>query len=68
MEGKFHSNFKDVRIHIDKEATEMCEAIHALAFTHGYDIYFNEGMYNPNALSGRELLAHELTHVVQQNA
>ena len=68
MERKFDSNFKDVRIHTDKEATEMCESIHALAFTHGYDIYFNDGMYNPNALSGRELLAHELTHVVQQNA
>jgi len=67
MEGKLHSNFKDVKIHTDKEATEMCEEIHALAFTHGYDIYFNNGMYNPDALSGRELLAHELTHVVQQN-
>jgi hypothetical protein len=67
MEGKFRTSFKDVRIHTDKEAGEMCEAIHALAFAHGYDIYFNEGMYNPEALSGRELLAHELAHVVQQN-
>lgn len=67
MEGKFRTSFKDVRIHTDKEATEMCEAIHALAFAHGYDIYFNEGMYNPEALSGRELLAHELAHIVQQN-
>jgi len=67
MEGKFRTSFKEVRIHSDKEASEMCEAIHALAFAHGYDIYFNEGMYNPDALSGRELLAHELAHVVQQN-
>jgi uncharacterized membrane protein YqiK len=67
METKFHASFKDVRIHTDKEASDMCEGIHALAFAHGYDIYFNEGMYNPNALSGRELLAHELAHVVQQN-
>jgi len=67
MEGKFRTSFKDVRIHTDKEAGEMCEAIHALAFAHGYDIYFNEGMYNPEALSGRELLAHELAHIVQQN-
>lgn len=67
MEGKFRTSFKDVRIHTDKEASDMCEAIHALAFAHGYDIYFNEGMYNPGALSGRELLAHELAHVVQQN-
>ncbi|MDP4262874.1 MAG: DUF4157 domain-containing protein [Bacteroidota bacterium] len=67
MEGKFRTSFKDVRIHTDKEAAGMCEAIHALAFAHGYDIYFNEGMYKPEALSGRELLAHELAHVVQQN-
>lgn len=67
MEGKFRTNFRDVRIHNDKEAFDMCESIHAQAFTHGNDIYFNEGMYNPDALSGRELLAHELTHVVQQN-
>jgi hypothetical protein len=67
MEGKFRTSFKDVRIHTDKEAADMCEAIHALAFAHGYDIYFNSGMYNPKAESGRELLAHELAHVVQQN-
>jgi len=67
MEGKFRTSFRDVRIHIDKEAAGMCEIIHAQAFTHDYDIYFNEGMYNPDALSGRELLAHELAHVVQQN-
>ena len=67
MEGKFHTSFRDVRIHTDKEAAEMCEAIHALAFAHGYDIYFNSGMYNPNADSGKELLAHELAHIVQQN-
>lgn len=67
MEGKFRTSFKEVRIHIDKEAVDMCESIHALAFAHDYDIYFNEGMYNPQALSGRELLAHELAHVVQQN-
>ena len=67
MEGKFRTSFKDVRIHTDKEAADMCDAIHALAFAHGYDIYFNSGMYNPQAESGRELLAHELAHIVQQN-
>ena len=67
MELKFRTSFKDVRIHIDKEAADMCESIHAIAFAHGYDIYFNKGMYKPEALSGRELLAHELAHVVQQN-
>ena len=67
MEKQFHTSFKDVRIHTDKQAEEMCDAVHALAFTHGYDIYFNKGMYKPDADSGKELLAHELTHVVQQN-
>jgi hypothetical protein len=67
MEKKFHTNFREVRIHTDKEAEEMCEQIHALAFTHGHDIYFNAGQYNPNAASGKELLAHELAHVAQQN-
>jgi hypothetical protein len=67
MEGKFRTSFGEVRIHTDKEAADMCDAIHALAFAHGYDIYFNAGMYNPKAESGRELLAHELAHIVQQN-
>ena len=67
MEGKFRTSFQKVRIHTDKEAADMCEAIHALAFAHGYDIYFNSGMYNPKSETGRELLAHELAHVVQQN-
>jgi hypothetical protein len=67
MEGKFRTSFQHVRIHTDKEAADMCERIHALAFAHGYDIYFNSGMYNPKAESGRELLAHELAHIVQQN-
>ncbi|HVU55770.1 MAG TPA: DUF4157 domain-containing protein [Puia sp.] len=67
MERKFHSSFREVRVHTDKEAQDICESIHALAFAHGYDIYFNQGQYNPNSNVGRELLAHELAHVVQQN-
>lgn len=67
MERKFGTSFRNVRIHTDVEAAAMCEDIHALAFTHGYDIYFNEGMYSPHAPAGKELLAHELAHVVQQN-
>lgn len=67
MESKFRTSFQQVRIHTDKEAADMCDAIHALAFAHGYDIYFNSGMYNPQAETGRELLAHELAHIVQQN-
>ena len=67
MERKFAANFRNVRIHTDQEAAAMCEEIHALAFTHGNDIYFTEGLYNPNSQQGKELLAHELAHVVQQN-
>ncbi len=65
MEKKFNSNFRKVRIHTDKEAELMCEQIHALAFAHGHDIYCNAGQYNPNGAEGKELLAHELAHVVQ---
>ena len=61
------ADFSDVRIHQGAEAAELSTSVQAKAFTYGNDIYFNEGMYNPDALSGRELLAHELAHVVQQN-
>ena len=67
MERKFQTSFREVRIHSDKEAEDICESIHALAFAHGHDVYFNKGQYNPNSNTGRELLAHELAHVVQQN-
>ena len=66
MEAQYKFGFSQVRIHTDPEANSMCESIHAQAFTHGYDIYFNEGKYNPNSSEGKELLAHELAHVVQQ--
>jgi Domain of unknown function (DUF4157) len=67
MESKFQTNFREVRIHNDPEASAMCETIHAYAFAHGYDIYFQEGLYNPTSSDGKALLAHELAHVVQQN-
>jgi Domain of unknown function (DUF4157) len=67
MERKFGTNFRKVRIHNDPEASAMCETISAYAFAHGYDIYFQEGLYNPTSTDGKALLAHELAHVVQQN-
>lgn len=67
LEGKMKANFSNVRIHTDNEAISMSKELGALAFTHGSDIYFNEGMYNPNSDEGKKLLVHELTHVVQQN-
>ncbi|GAA4272700.1 DUF4157 domain-containing protein [Aquimarina gracilis] len=67
MEGHFNKDFSDVNIHTGKDAVEMNEALGAQAFTHGKDVYFNAGKYNPDATEGKRLLAHELTHVVQQN-
>lgn len=66
MEAQFEADFTEVRIHTDSKAIQMCRMIQAQAFTHGYDIYFNQGKYNPDTQRGRHLLAHELTHVVQQ--
>lgn len=66
MEAQFNVDFSDVRIHTDMDAIEMCEMIRAQAFAHGFHIYFNAGKYNPDTDTGKNLLAHELTHVVQQ--
>ncbi|WP_299551354.1 DUF4157 domain-containing protein [Seonamhaeicola sp.] len=68
MESGFGANFSDVRVHTDSNAVQMSKSIGAQAFTHGNDIYFNEGKYNPGSDSGKHLLAHELTHTVQQGA
>lgn len=66
METAFGVDFSRVRVHADGAAANMSRDIHAKAFTYGNDIYFNNGQYNPQSLQGRHLLAHELTHVVQQ--
>lgn len=64
MEPRFGADFSNVRVH---ETPNLANAIQAQAFTHGQDIYFNSGKYNPGSSGGKELLAHELTHVVQQS-
>ena len=56
----------DVRVHTDGEASGLTRAVSARAFTTGADIYFAPGEYSPASGSGQQLLAHELTHVVQQ--
>lgn len=66
METGFGRDFSRVRIHTGAEAAGMSRLIHAKAFTHGHSIYFNQGRFSPETASGRLLLAHELTHVVQQ--
>lgn len=65
MEGRFGADFRSVRVHTDGEAARMSRDLNAHAFTVGSDIYFN-GNYEPDSQDGRRLLAHELTHVLQQ--
>ncbi|MEQ8467994.1 eCIS core domain-containing protein [Coleofasciculus sp. E1-EBD-02] len=67
MEGAFGADFSGVRVHTDAKSDELNQAIQAKAFTTGEDIFFREGAYEPGSRGGQELLAHELTHVVQQN-
>ncbi len=66
MESAFGTNFSQVRVHNSETAVQMSRDLNALAFTHGTDVYFNKAQYNPGTFSGKRLLAHELTHVVQQ--
>lgn len=66
MSQKIGSDFSNVRVHTDSKAAEMNEGLGAKAFAHGNDVYFNKGNFNPGQPEGKKLLAHELTHVVQQ--
>lgn len=68
MEESFGADFKDVRVHTDSQAVQMSQGIGAHAFTHGNDIYFNENQYKPSDSAGKHLLAHELTHTIQQGS
>lgn len=66
MESRFGADFSGVHIHTGGEAAHLSNALHAQAFTVGKDIYFNEGKYAPETAEGKHLLAHELTHTLQQ--
>ncbi|MEO6548951.1 MAG: DUF4157 domain-containing protein, partial [Ferruginibacter sp.] len=68
MESRFNADFSGVRIHTGSTAESLSTNIHAQAFTHGNDIYFNSGKFTPNSTEGNTLLAHELTHTIQQGA
>jgi hypothetical protein len=68
MESSFGVDFSAVRIHSDGRAGESADAVHAHAYTSGQDVVFAEGRYAPGSAEGQRLLAHELTHVVQQAA
>lgn len=66
MESRFGADFSGVRVHTDNEAHHLSRDLNAQAFTIGNNIYFGAGKYSPETTSGQHLLAHELTHVVQQ--
>jgi len=66
-EPKFSYDFSNVKVHTDNAAAKSAQSINALAYTSGANIVFNQGRYSPQTDSGKRLLAHELTHVVQQN-
>ena len=67
MESGFGQDFSHVRLHTDSEAASLSSSIHAKAFTHGNDIYFNQGQFSPNTAEGQKLMAHELTHTIQNS-
>lgn len=67
MEPRFGHDFSHVRVHTDAQAAESAQAVNALAYTVGNDIVLGSGQYAPQTNAGRRLLAHELTHVVQQH-
>lgn len=67
LEQGLNHDLSGVRIHDDSEADTLAKGVNATAFTSGKDIYFQSGKFNPNTQSGLELLAHEVTHTVQQS-
>ena len=68
MERAFGADFSRVKVHTDTQADQLNRSIQARAFTTGSDIFFRQGEHSPGTRAGQELLAHELTHVVQQSA
>src|SRR5438477_4385688 len=68
MESRLGADFGDVRIHTDSKASESAKSVQAHAYTVGNDVVFQSGKYSPESDSGKRMLAHELTHVVQQRS
>ncbi len=68
MEQAFGTDFSKVKIHTGSAAIQMNRSLSAKAFTSNNDIYFNKGEYNPNTKAGKKLLAHELSHTIQQKS
>lgn len=68
MESRFAADFGAVRVHTDDAAAKRAESLKARAFTVGSHVYFGQNQFKPESESGRELIAHELTHTIQQGA
>ncbi|KAA3653964.1 MAG: DUF4157 domain-containing protein, partial [Chloroflexi bacterium] len=68
MQQAFGADFSNVKIHTNGQSDALNQSLNARAFTTGSDIFFRQGEYDPNSSGGQELLAHELTHVLQQGA
>ncbi|HEU4422800.1 MAG TPA: DUF4157 domain-containing protein [Pilimelia sp.] len=68
MEARLGQDFGDVRVHTGGPAHESARSVHAQAYTVGTNVVFQQGAYDPSSAQGRHMLAHELTHVVQQRS
>lgn len=68
MEPRFGHDFSHVRIHTDERAADSARAVNATAYAVGSHMVFDRGRYAPGSTEGRRLIAHELTHVVQQQS
>jgi len=68
MSNSIGADFSQVKVHTDNNAIQMNRQLNARAFTNGSDVYFNQGQYDTQSSEGKHLLAHELTHVVQQGS
>lgn len=67
FESRMGYDFSQVQLHTDAKANQSAKGVNALAYTHGKNIVFGSAQYQPDTAEGKKLLAHELTHVVQQN-
>src|SRR3954469_2097667 len=68
MEPRFRTDFRNVRVHTNERASRLNRQLNAQAFTVGNQIFFGRGRFRPESSDGQELLAHELTHTIQQGA
>lgn len=68
MESRFGYDFSHVRVHTDARAAESARAVNARAYAVAHNIVFGDDQYEPNTQNGRRLIAHELTHTLQQSA